>query len=175
MYGTAGCCATAIGGPEDGHNRGSKTRRQLHWPRVIPHQQPKTCHRRRETSNIHIRPNHWKLALSCPAELFSDHLLTRPDHDHGLAPPRTQPGGELTEVLSRPALGFTAGGRRREADGPPAIDANPPQRSLTLVPDATRQFGAPRGIGRLKSENREDRIGIMDLVAAAIDPKGRGQ
>jgi len=175
VSGTQGCSASGICGPKYCDHWGPETRRQLHRPRVVSHQHTETRRGRRETSYIHIRTDHRNLVLSIPAEFLSERFLAGSDHDHRFAPQRTQPSGEFAEVTGGPALYIAARGCRREADSSPTIDSNTPDRRCTLMPEARGQTGVPRRSGRLKSENGKDRVGIMDLVATAIDPAGRRQ
>jgi hypothetical protein len=77
--------------------------------------------------------------------------------------------------LSRPAFGFTACRRRRETDCPLQIDARGPQDRLTLVFQNGWQGRAPHRIRGRQTESSEDRVGIMDLVPAAVYSRGRRQ
>jgi hypothetical protein len=102
--GPEGRRAIRVRGPENGDYRGPKTRCELHRSRVVSHEHSETRRDRRETGNIGTVPEHRKLDLRGSAELFGNRFLARPDHDHRFEPLRTQPGGELTEEPSRPAL-----------------------------------------------------------------------
>ena len=86
---TKGRRATGIGGPENRDYRGSETCRQLHRPRVVPHQHPETSCDSSETRDIDIFPDHRKPVLRSHAELISDCFLTGPDDDHRFVPSRT--------------------------------------------------------------------------------------
>jgi hypothetical protein len=172
MPGTSGCSTAKIGGPKESDYRGPDSRRHLHRSRVVAHQQSQPYRHGRETRDIHIGPNHRKAVLSSLAEFFSDRFFAGPDHNHRLVTPGTQTGGELTEALHRPAFGFTTRGCRCETYGTLTINAYVFQRRRTLVREAKRQFGAPGGIHRFESENPEDRVGIMYLMATAVNFKG---
>lgn len=108
-------CSPRITGPEEGYHPCSEECRDVHRPRIVPHQRLDLAGHTDQACDVEIVTHHREMALCRFLDILGQGFLTWPDHHHWTEAAPPQASGEAAEAIQGPALRLRASGGRRQA------------------------------------------------------------